>query len=326
MRNLSFGLLVSMLAMPAVAQEPRQLAPILVQSLNRIGGNYDLQSPGILLAKQSDRFSELGWSKYTQLPNDAAYTGEYINYALHVIESTQFSNNSWGVNTSILPFLNRYISGGYWEGRSDVRSRYVCVLELWGIFDINQSGGRIEIARGHGGSAAAFEFVPYQGYQTSASIYSAGHSSSGSNYVSNPLSLQEDALLKAAVTDMNKNLEADLFKKGFSFSSLPSQQPTFTRTESVGGQPSEPQLRMDPIQGYGVKTQAPTWTHIYRLKVGEKERFHGCHQVIVWGRSQKGQGEWHENEQVRSVRFFQDRVEFSRQTTEAAEEQLQFIP
>lgn len=262
MKSFFIGLLVFILG-TAVFAQPGQLQPIVSQGLCRIGGNYDLQSPGLLQANIHGRFSENGWPKYTQPPINGAFTGSYINYSLNIIESAEYSNNGWGLDASCIPFLNRYISGGYSEGRSDARARYLCVLEVWCVLDADQNGGRIEIARGHGGSASTFDFLPYQGYQTNGYIRAAGHSSSGATYTSNPLSLQEDALLRAAVLDTCKNLEQNLASRGFSFQppKVQYQQPSNQGIAPSGGQYGGPpqatpyhyRLRLTPAQLEGAR-------------------------------------------------------------------------
>ena len=147
---------------PAFGQECRQLPPIVIQQIEGIGGNHCLRSPSLISAAIGDRLAASRWPKYTRSPNNDCHTGLYINYNLNVLERTESSNNGWNANPlQFFPELRQFCLN-YSQNASDVRTRYVCGIEIWGILDTVSNDGRIEIARGRGGSAGAFEYLPYQ--------------------------------------------------------------------------------------------------------------------------------------------------------------------
>ena len=204
------------------AQELCQLPPLVIQQVDRIGGNAYLQSPDLIRAGIGDQLASLGWPKYTVLPAESPYTGLYLNYSLIVLERTESSSNAWNATPlQFFPELSRFWAS-YSQSAYDTRRHFVTGIELWGIADTGCGNGRIEIARGRGGSAGVFNYLPFQGGSSYVGISGGSHSSSHSSYMTDPMPFQEQQLLQEAVSRMFTDLEGKLRQRNYSFTSSPS--------------------------------------------------------------------------------------------------------
>lgn len=198
------------------AQELCQLPPLIIQQVDRIGGNAYLQSPDLIRSGVGDRMATLGWPKYTVLPDNSPSTWLYVNYSLFVLERTEQSSNGWNATPlQYFPELSRFWAN-YSQSAYDTRTHYGAMIEVSGIADKAYGTGRIEIARGKGCSAASFNYLPFQGGSSYVGITGGSHSSSHSSYTMNPFPLQERQLLEDAVGKMVVDLDNKLRQRSYS--------------------------------------------------------------------------------------------------------------
>lgn len=318
MNKLVLALFVLLVSVNAVSAQDNFLSPLVVQQVDRVGGNAYLQSPDLIRTGVGDRLAALGWPKYTVLPSGSTYTGLYINYSLFVLERTEQSGNGWQTTPlQYFPELSRFWAS-YSQNAYDTRTHYVAGIEVWGIADQAYGNGRIEIARARGGSAAAFNFVPFQGGSSWVGVTGGSHSSYHSSSMSNPMPIQERQLLEEAVGRMMTQLDGKLRQRSCVFPSI-AQSTTAVPPPGRGGPPD---LTNQP--GIALPDGVSRWYYEKSFTPDQIKRYRTCRGVMIW--QQLPDGTYCKREAVarEHVTFKQSTIALRRVTSEAPQEYLEF--